>query len=365
MKKKNSINKIGFFNLAKGIGLILVILGHSVIMVSRILDGGDSMSSFADSWQMLGAGFMAMFFIASGCGFYHRKTKKCITTQLKLTLKPYAVTSVAIIAAKLVLAVLRHRPFMENGGERLLTHLLVLNASGGGTLFGIPIDYVGILWFLIALMNGWIIYNEITGLKNEQLKKMLPIVCVAAGYLLTLISRVWPFCIPMSLLAVGYLAAGDYIHKNQLLEKELPVWVYLLMGGFSAVSMVFGGADIATCYWKLGPIDVVSTFCLGFLILKGFAFIQSLELKGALVSRIEAIGFNSIWVILAHEFETFVVPSYRVTTLLMDHPVAAILVTFCFRCAVVYVIYQFIKTVDRLTKQKKRKNRKVTITGLQ
>ena len=72
----------------------------------------------------------------SGYGFYKRKPRKCFVIQRKLLLLPYCIVAAAVIISKFLLAVVRHRSFMENGGEFILTYLLGLNAEGGGTLWG-------------------------------------------------------------------------------------------------------------------------------------------------------------------------------------------------------------------------------------
>ena len=82
-------------------------------------------------------------------------------------------------------------------------------------------------WFVLALFIGWIIYNGICRLKNEKLRIALVILCVVAGWALTLISTVWPMCLPIALVAVGYLAAGREIARRDLLNKKLPLWCWL------------------------------------------------------------------------------------------------------------------------------------------
>ena len=67
---------------------------------------------------------MAAFFMISGYGFYKRKPHKCFAIQRKLLLLPYCIVAAAVIISKFLLAVVRQRSFMENGGEFVLTYLL-------------------------------------------------------------------------------------------------------------------------------------------------------------------------------------------------------------------------------------------------
>ena len=93
---------------------------------------------------------------------------------------------------------------------------------------GIPIESVSIFWFVLALFGGWNLYNAIVQLKSVRMQCFLSAGCVVLGYFLTKLSKIWPFCLPMVLIAVGYLAAGEWIRKNHLLRKKFRCYAGLL-----------------------------------------------------------------------------------------------------------------------------------------
>lgn len=357
-KRQSAATGLGYFNLARGLGMILVVLGHTMnLYLSPSYN--PSTGFFAGLGSVMGGGLMAAFFMISGFGFYKRSPGKCFTIQRKLLLFPYAVVAAAVIASKILLAVIRRRSFMENGGELILTYLLGLNAEGGRKLWGIPVDSVGIFWFVLALFGGWIIYNSIKQLSSERMQLILTAGCVILGYVLTLISRVWPYCLPMVFLAVGYLRAGEEIKKRNLLERKLSRKWYACILVCILISGSFGQVNIVACIWRLGLVDVFSTFAAGFLLLRLYALFMKREHSGKLVGMLEEIGFHSIWIVCLHAYEKVIFPWYRLTGALSSHPVLGVIICFFCRCAVMYILFLFISFFQR--KMKRRKPGKIIV----
>lgn len=345
---------LGYFNLARGVGMILIVAGHSA---NVFLPVSERVSSWGKAGSVLGGGLMAMFFMISGFGFYKRSPRKCFSIQKKMLLKPYFFVASAVLGTRLFLAIVKQRSFWTHGGELVLTYVLGLNAEGGGKLFTIPVESISILWFLLALFIGWNLYNAIVQLSSGSMQKVLVMGCVILSYLLTQISKVWFYCLPMGLLAVGYLAAGDYIHKKGLLSKEISIWCRGLLMVFSILQMMFGNINIVACVWKLGLLDVAGTFCIGFLIMRLYAEVMRWKLKGRVVGFLEEIGLKSIWIVCLHAYEKIIFPWYRIRAVFTDHVLLGICLCFLARCAIMYVFYRIILVIRR----KWRKQRKTKI----
>lgn len=346
---------LGYFNMARGFGMLIIVAGHSVSMF-RVLPSQTPVP-FGGAGSVFGGGLMAMFFLISGFGFYKRSPKKCLSIQTKLLLRPYCIVAAAVLLTKLGLAIVERRSFWKHGGEFILTYLLGLNAEGGSKFGGVPVESVSIFWFVLALFGGWIIYNGILQLKSSQTQWLLVGGCVLAGYLLTLVSKVWPFCIPMALLTVGYLAAGAQMRKYQLLERKLPVWCYLLLCIPVLFSAAYGEVNIVACVWKLGLADVAGTFCLGFLLLRLYARVMERNPHGPLVLLLEAVGFHSIWVICLHAYEKVIFPWYLLGKVFPDSPGLCAALCFCGRCAVIYLFYRLISYGNRVWGKRHRKQK--------
>lgn len=354
-QQENKIGSLGYFNLARGIGMVLILLGHSYILFTPLSQRTQAPLSGLGS--VLGGGTMAMFFLISGCGFYKRSPKKCFSIQKRLLLKPYCIVSVAILLTKLLLSVVERRPFRDHGGELVLTYLLGFNAEKGSTFLGIPIDSISIFWFVIALFGGWNLYNAISQLRNRRLQVALVVGCVLLGYLLTLYRKIWPFCLPMALLVVGYLAAGAWINRKGLLECRLRGWSIVLLCVPVVCSAIWGRVNIMTCVWKLGLLDVLSTFCLGFLLMRLFAWIMTLNLHNNLVLGLETLGFNSIWVVSLHAYEKVIFPWYRMDEVVPLGPAGCTLVCFFGRLMLIFLLYQLVCVITQCWKRLRGKKK--------
>lgn len=349
--QRDKSESLGYYNLARGLGITLIIFGHSV---NPILSRTDISRPFQGAGTVLGGGIMAAFFMISGFGFYKRSPGKCFAIQKKMLLKPYAIVAAAVILTKLLLAFLKQRSFWNNGGELVFTYLFGLNAEGGGNIMGIPIESVSIFWFILALFGGWNLYNAIVQLKSVRLQRFLSAGCVVLGYFLTKLSKIWPFCLPMVLIAVGYLAVGEWIRKNHLLRKKIPLLFWIIMAAVVLLSAAFGQINMVACIWHLGLIDVASTFCVGFLLLRAYAHVMEHEWKGRIVSILEEVGFHSIWAVCLHAYEKYIFPWHRVYAMLPNRPMIAVVLSFCGRCIVMYFLYRILSYAEKKWKRKKR-----------
>ena len=344
---------LGYFNLARGLGMLLIRLGHSITPFFPA--HAPAQTVFAGAGSVLGGGIMAMFFLSSGFGFYTRSPKKCLSIQKRLLLKPYCLTTAAILATKLLLALIKQRSFAENGGELVLTYLLGLNAEGGGQIGPIPIESVSILWFILALFGGWIICNSIFRLKDARQKILLTALCVAAGYGLTCISKVWPYCLPMMLLCVGYLAAGSLIQRHQLLTKNLPLWCWAGLLAVTCFCAAFGNVNMVACQWKLGLLDVAGSFCVGFLLMRLYHRFMQRNIHNRLTQGLEAAGFYSVWIVFLHGYEKVIIPWYRLGGLFPNAPGLAAILCLMARCAVMYAMVRLLNMANRKQRRKRRK----------
>ena len=347
-KVSETAASLGYFNLARGLGMVLILLGHSITPFFPEYESTHTL--FAGAGSVLGGGIMTMFFMISGFGFYSRSPKKCLATQYKLLLKPYIITATAILLTRLVLALLKQRPFADHGGELVLTYLLCLNAEGGGQIGKIPIESVSIFWFILALFGGWVIFNSIFRLKSKKQQTILIGTCVTVGYLLTLVSQIWPFCLPMMLLSVGYLAAGYGMRQRLLLERRLPGWCWTLLLTTACLSAAFGRVNMVACQWKLGLLDVAGSFCTGFLLMRLYCGFMQKHIQGPIIRLLEAVGFRSIWIVFLHGYEKVIFPWYRLEELLPNSLAAA--VCFAGRCAVIFILFRFLNLAGRKRRRK-------------
>lgn len=351
--RSNNRTGLGYFHLARGIGMVLILLGHSMtpFFPPQLIRTG----LFSGAGSVLGGGIMAMFFMISGFGFYSRSPRKCLSNQYKLLLKPYLMTAAAILVTKALLALVKQRSFAANGGSLVLTYLLGMNAEGGGVFLGIPVDSVSIMWFVLALFGGWILYNGICRMKSSSLRLVAVIGCVVLGWIMTEFSAVWPWCLPMVLLAVGYLAAGSEISRRDLLAKKLPAWCWLVLILITGCCAAWGNVIMVACRWKLGLLDVAGSFCVGFLLLRGYYAVMERNWKGKVIGFLESVGMYSIWIVFLHGYEKVIFPWYRLGYLFPDYPVLCTVLCLLLRSAVIYLLMRLVMWLRRKLARKRRK----------
>lgn len=347
-------NTLGYFNLARGLGILMIVMGHSVSPAFFGNTGLTQPSLFAGAGYILGGGVLAMFFMISGFGFYVRSPKKCLSIQKKMLLKPYAFVALSIIAAKSAISLIKGRPLLATLLQSILPFLLGMNAENIGALSGEPVKSVTVMWFVMALFVGWITYNRICRLKNRTLKTALVACCVTLGWVLTAHIKAWPFCLPMGLMTVGYLSAGYQIKQSNMLTRKLPGYAIPVMMIVIALSCCFGNVDIGAGVWKTGPLDVAATFCIGFLLLRGYAILMELDLKHTFVSVLEWIGSHSIWMLSLHAIEKSLFPWYRLNQLLWNHPFVYTILCFLSRAALIWLMHYLYSRIKRLLPSKKK-----------
>ena len=354
-KSPEKYNSLGYFNLARGLGMILILAGHSFVPFT----GGNHVTGtpylFSGLGSVLGGGIMAMFFMISGFGFYTRSPKKCYAIQSKLLLKPYCLVAGALIVARPLLAIVKGRSLPAPLKELLLTYPLALNAENSSALMGEPIRSISILWFIVALFGGWLLYNRIRRIKSDVVRRRVVIGCVILSWLLTLVNRAWPFCLPMALLAVGYLAAGYNMKQKDLLFRKLSRGRWATMILITGISCAFGVVDIGAGIWRLGLIDVAATFCVGYMLMWFYSRFMELNIQNALIQRLERIGNRSIFIVFLHAFEKTLFPWYRLNQILPNQPLLASIVCFVGRSLMIWAIYRAYTICNRHMRKKKKK----------
>lgn len=372
-KTSTQRNNLGYFNLARGLMLVMIIYGHSY---SAVHTAGAVSPEVTDMWNfgttglfagagsVVGGGLMAMMLMMSGYSFFKRSPKKCMKIQKKLLIDPYILLGIAVILSKALLAVLEHRSFWEHGGEYILTYLLALNYEGGGTILGIPVQSINIFWFIWALFVGWNVYNAIQQQKEEKVRLVMVVLCVLAGWFLTMLSRVWPFCISIGLISVGYLAAGKMIRQYDLLNQSPKPWQWVLIGLVSVICLAFGGVNIVYGYWLLGPVDILGSICLGYVFLRLYGFLMDHIFHGKIVALFERVGISAMWVISLHAYEKMILPWYRVRYFLPEFP--GIVLVFVLRCLVIFILYKILTIISKKYKKQwkqLKKNRRFSNAG--
>lgn len=184
-QRESSTNRIEYIDIAKGIGIILVVFGH-------VIRGDNYPIPFAQQiCYSIFSFHMPLFFIISGLCIKETKEFNLPTVKkmVKAYLIPYVVWTVVFIVLFQFEAVMK--------GTSILRF--------DNALFAHAISPCGLapLWFLIALFFSEIITLSLKPFLNRT---MVFIVLLVFLSMLTLVLSVWGFLIPnLNLVALNYL----------------------------------------------------------------------------------------------------------------------------------------------------------------
>ncbi len=356
-QSSDATTTLGFFHMARGLGMLYIIFGHSLTPFFDKSASLDDPTLFAGAGSVIGGGIIAMFFLSSGYGVRMVSPGNTLCRQARNLLVPYFLTATAIVLSKLLLSFVRARPFSENGGELIPTFLFGLNAEGGGTFFGMAVDSVGGFWFLLALFGGNLLLSLIARIKRAKTRTILYVLCPMLGLLLFRLSAVWCFCFAQMLLCVGYLRAGILLSERRLLSKRLPWYVHPPMLAVLLLSLARGYVNMADGTFSRGAVDLLATYIIGFYLLRGYTALLS-RLSDRAYERLEPIAFigrYSMPILCLHVFEKCIFPWYRLETVAPGVPLLSACICFAARMLLICFLFAAMLWLRRIHRRARRK----------
>ena len=263
------------FDMLKGIGILLVIIGHTFMK-----EIGPYIQAF----------HMPLFFIVAGYFFKYKPVKDRFIRDFRRLIIPYLF--VVIMTALIAFA----KDLKETGEIDL--HL--------GTLYecGTP------AWFLLALFGAKQIFNLLFQfckrfyLLYAFLLSSTP--CIMAHYI-----EIDPtLAIGSSVCGVFFYAVGYYVNTNHILIKSAPYKAYIVVMAILLWlnTSIFGAVDMHYCIFKLWIIDFLGA-CAGVYLC--YALCNYIEKRTVLAKNLlTAIGYYSFVIYSFHAIE-YVFPDWH------------------------------------------------------
>ena len=336
------------FDVFKGIGMLLVVFGHTTSLFSfgRLEGNAGVVFVLRLLIQMFQVGLMPAFFLVSGYGFRKRPLRKCIRQQASMILRPYCYVAVSAVFLHLVI---HYRTFGYWQGAVKETlkvaagFLLVLPRNK--EMFGVVFFSCGAIWYLAALFLGWIFLDWIMERLPERYVGAGVAACVCLGWLLGK-DRTTPFCLSQGMIAVGMLYLGYQIKKKKWFSRQL-TWRLLAGGGAAIllsllVTLWYGKADnMADGVWALGPFSILLNSFLGYLLLR--LFLRWNQRENRICDGIAKIGRYSLWVFAVHTVEMTAIPWYLLAGRWETHPAMGVLLLFILRSLLIFAVCAIIR----------------------
>ena len=206
MKKK----RLDYLDLAKGIGLMLVLAGHTAALPRPF-------SAFIYSFHM------PLFFVLSGITFhYDISCKAFLLKKVRTLLLPYISFSALYVAG----CWLKGLVLQQNDNVLLLAKKIFLQED----------DYIFATWFLVVLFVTELVFFLLAKAANGKRSVIIAVTVavLAAGivYFKTL-NAVLPFELQIVLTALPFFCGGYFIKQFNLPERLDKLWIILALGAVS------------------------------------------------------------------------------------------------------------------------------------
>lgn len=204
-------NHLGFVDISKGIGVILVICSHVYYPLME--------------WSS--PFFVPIFFFVSGY---------CTTREIRLKDKFVKLMVPYVIFQILLLCLYRH--------FRPLDFLGVIYARWCIYPLGIVPNYYlldsgnAVLWFLPSMFCSFLLLKLI--MKKNSMEKWFVLGCVIMSYLMSFLPMLLPWSLDTAFLMVLFLLYGNNVRKYRLLEKVSIVQILVLIVIY-ALAWAFSG----------------------------------------------------------------------------------------------------------------------------
>lgn len=337
--RPSTVNSIGMFDMLKGVGMITIVLAHTAELYPMQISGGLSLTAFFPF--IYREALMAAFFIASGYGFRKRSIGKCIHQQLKSLLKPFCYTAVFTTVLHFII---HYKTFHYLPGSMTES----IKVAGGfllglphtATYFGQEFFSCGPMWYLLALLMGWILLDVILNIFPER---YIPWAVGGAALLGWGASLVWelPFCLIQGAVITPYLYLGYLAKRQHWLDQPLSrrmsciLWAAVLL--IPAAALATRRTDcVSMAEWSLGPISILLDGLAGLLFIR--LFLRWSQRRNPLVRFFEAIGRRSLYIFCVHTVELIAIPWYLFAAKYADRPVLGISLQYILSLGSIWLI---------------------------
>lgn len=286
--------RIGWIDIAKGITILLVIVGHTLI--------GYKVNDYIYAFHM------PLFFICSGLLFKPKDIKMVAKNNAKKLLVPYYVTCGIVIAARAISA------YLQNWTPEQIKYLTVNTSIAALFAYGVDgckwffnVWMIGAVWFFWAFFwsNLFLqIIFYVTRDKEEWQRACLVIIVATLSFIVG--QYIWiPTNVDIGGFAVLFIYIGYLMRKVRVWEKgKLPWYAYI------AFVIIWVEAS------KIGGINMVIRLVPGWIIIPGAVAGTLLIFKGSCIAeKIKPVsdvfswyGRNTLKILCAHYFELVIIP---------------------------------------------------------
>lgn len=293
--------RLDFIDIAKGIGMIAIILGHlKNFQLNRVV------YTF----------HVPLFFLISGYFIKAEKnTNSYIKNKVRTLIIPYICTCAIIILITLF------QGLIGGNGLKLAANMICASIYGAGDTYKEPffIPSIGALWFLLATFWGCIFLK--LSLNFNEYNRLLFIAGLffIGEYTAKLF---WiPFSIQAGACATLYMYIGYLVKQNQNVIKSISkemriVFILIALAIWIEFMVNYNYFELVHCYFGRGVTDFFGSLCACLIII----CIAKLIDQKTKISRkfLTYLGRFSLIILCVHATELVVLPEERITNCMYD-----------------------------------------------
>lgn len=292
--------RIPWIDFAKGIAMILVIIGHTVI--NRVIRG--AVFSF----------HIPLFFILSGITMKPHENQK-MSLKIRNLFHEYIYPAVWMFLISNIIVMISDICSGKFNSASWLTSLVTELIWCSGVPFQIgnlTISGIGMQWFLIVLFFDKVFLLWFFNIFSIQKKhrtafcSVCILILLLTGWVLG-INHLWlPFSFDLVLFTLPYLFIGyNASHNNHQFLKvnKIKFWLSCAAWGILLILQAcFGNGyfELATRHYTLFPVCFLCSIAGSFAVIFGSQMFQT---DSALFKKIETIGKNSLALMFIHKVD--------------------------------------------------------------
>lgn len=322
----NKSNRIIWVDIAKGIGIILVIIGHALNKDQHIYLRG-----------LIYSFHMPLYFILAGYTItskpslakFRESIKKRVCRLIFPALVCYTITSLSQLVILYFNDDFDLNVFICN-------HLLGLFFCEGMDIYAwnTIIPGIGILWFFFAMFFSFSLFYFLHLVIHDSFKvTMLSIIVSIIGYFIVQTVVTIPFSIEISFLLLPFFSFGQYILPKinlssvRVLLISCGLWLIMFLVTFSLSHFYF---EIVPHCFPFYPICIITAIGGSVFVFCISKLLTNIKYCSKLLST---IGKNSLYILIAHVLEELINPFWLPNSVL-----TRILRSCIFICIVASVI---------------------------
>ena len=322
---ENEKKRIRYFDVARGIGILLVIIGHF---------GIGTINKFIYSFHM------PLFFCSAG---YFTKIDNnrghYINKRGRQLLVPYYFTCLCVIVGAVLIDLMKGNDGLSLVLDVKMWVLSGLYASGNIEVFGIK--RIGAIWFLWALFISQIIFQECVRHRYYYIIAMV-------FFLIGIVSgnSIWlPLSIQPAFTCVVFLLLG-YIAKQKNTFENISWKTIALFLGIWVLGIFVCNTNVAKNYYSHSVLNIIVATCGSYIVIcasKGFTDVKKFK---TLAQILEYLGNNSLIIMCFHLIELNLINWNRIYSFFLDNGMNRVstylicfLIKFVYLLATVYMVH--------------------------